>query len=80
MSSLPPYDQQQLAAARTRLDAFLAENRRLGRTITRTGLVAALSPPGVHRVDLALGADVVCDSTEAAGCVGIGLTHAGYAA
>ncbi|HEX8554657.1 MAG TPA: baseplate assembly protein, partial [Sphingomonas sp.] len=62
------------------LDAYLVENRRLGRTITRSGLIAALSPPGVHRVDLDLAADVACDPTQAAWCTSITLAFAGYAA
>lgn len=69
-----------VAGARTALDAFLAENRKLGRNITRSGIIAALSPSGVHRVDLDLAADVVCDATQAANCTAIAVVHAGYAA
>ncbi|RXD02488.1 baseplate assembly protein [Sphingomonas sp. UV9] len=68
-----------VATSLVALQAFLAENRKLGRTITRSGLIAALSQAGVHRVDLDLGADVVCDGTQAANCVAIAVTHGGYA-
>ncbi len=70
-----------LDAARAALAAFLGENRRLGRTITRSGIIAALTVPGVHRVDLASpAADVACDATQAAWNTGITVTHGGYAA
>lgn len=70
-----------LAAARTALDGYLAENRKLGRTITRSGVIAALTVAGVHRVDLAAPVeDVDCDPTQAAWCFAIAIAHAGYAA
>jgi len=68
-----------VATARDALAAFLADNRKLGRTITRSGLTAALSPAGVHRVDLDLNADVVCGATEAANCTAIAVSHGGIA-
>ncbi len=69
-----------LAAARTSLAAFLADNHKLGRTITRSGVIAALSVSGVHRVDLASPAvDVTCDLTQAAWCTDVTVTHGGYA-
>lgn len=68
-----------VAAARTALGTFLAENRKLGRAITRTGLTTALSPAGVHRVDLDLSADIVCSMTQVANCTAITVTHGGYA-
>jgi len=69
-----------LAAARTRLDAYLAFNRKLGRTITTSGITAALTVEGVHKVNLpAPIADIDCDLTEAANCTGIAITHGGYA-
>ena len=68
-----------LSAARIALAAFLADNRKLGRTITRTGLIAALSPPGVHRVDLDLAADIFCSPLQAANCAQISIMHGGYA-
>lgn len=70
-----------LSASRAALDAFLADNRKLGRTITRSGIVAALTVAGVHRVDLAAPlADVTCDETQAAWCgVDVAISHGGYA-
>ncbi|RSV12289.1 baseplate assembly protein [Sphingomonas sp. ABOLF] len=68
-----------LTAARSSLDAYLAESRRLGRDITLSGLYAALHVPGVMRVEIvAPTADVVCDPTQAAYCTRITLTHGGY--
>lgn len=67
-----------VAAARTALNTFLAENRKLGRAITRTGLTTALSPTGVHRVDLDLPADIFCSMTQVANCTSINVTHGGY--
>lgn len=69
-----------VAAARTALDTYLAENRRLGRDVTRSGLYAALTVAGVQRVDLALPlGDINCTATQTAHCTAIALTHAGYA-
>lgn len=70
-----------LAAARAALVAYVAKNRVLGRTITRSGITAALSVAGVHRVDLTTpAADVVCDPTQATWCTDIAIVHGGYAA
>lgn len=68
-----------LAAARVKLDAYLAGSRRLGRDITLSGLYAALTVEGVQRVDLVAPlAGIVCDLTQAALCTAIDVTHAGY--
>ena len=70
-----------LAAARAALDAYLAANRKLGRTITRSGIIAALTVEGVHRVDLTgPAADVACDPTQAGWCTDVDVNHGGYAA
>lgn len=70
-----------LDTARRALAAHLAENRKLGRTITRSGIIAALTAAGVHRVDLASPlTDVACDPTQAGWCSDIVITHGGYAA
>ncbi|WP_017980162.1 baseplate J/gp47 family protein [Sphingomonas melonis] len=70
-----------LAAARAALVAYVADNRKLGRTITYSGIVAALTVAGVHRVDLtAPAADVICDATQATWCTAIAIYHGGYAA
>ena len=41
-----------LTSAQARLDAHLAEIRRLGRDVTRAGIIAALHAPGVQNVVL----------------------------
>lgn len=70
-----------LTAARSALAVHLADNRKLGRTVTRSGITAALSVAGVHRVDLVSPQlDVVCDPTQAAWCFDVAVTHGGYAA
>lgn len=70
-----------VAAARARLDAYLAFNRKLGRGITTSGIIAALTVEGVHKVELlAPIADIACTPTEAANCSRILVTHGGYAA
>ena len=69
-----------LASARAKLDAYLIENRKIGRTITRSGIMAALTVAGVHRVDLTSpAADVSCDRTQAGSCTDITIEHGGYA-
>lgn len=69
-----------VATARTALNTYLADNRRLGRDITRSGLYAALTVAGVQRVDLASpGSDINCTATQTAHCTAVTLTHAGYA-
>lgn len=69
-----------LATAREKLDAYLAFNRKLGRDITTSGIIAALTVEGVHKVQLDTPvADVACTLTDAAHCTGIQITHGGYA-
>ncbi|MBB3877899.1 baseplate assembly protein [Sphingomonas pseudosanguinis] len=69
-----------LATARANLDAYLTENRKLGRTLTRSGISAALTVAGVHRVVLIDPVDdVVCDRTQAGWCTDIVIEHGGYA-
>jgi phage-related baseplate assembly protein len=68
-----------VATARASLDAYLARSRKLGRNITLSGLTAALTVEGVQRVVLdAPLAEIVCDATQAARCIAITVTHAGY--
>jgi phage-related baseplate assembly protein len=72
-----------LAEARARVDRYHAQNRRLGRDHTLSGLIAALHADGVQRVVLnAPAADVVVNDLGAAYCDpdDIVITHAGYAA
>lgn len=67
-----------LAAARARLDVYVAESRRMGRDITRSGITAALHVDGVHKVAITSpAADIVAGDHDAAFCTGITLTHAG---
>jgi phage-related baseplate assembly protein len=69
-----------LVGARAKLDAYLALNRRLGREISISGIMAALTVEGVLKVHLdAPLADVACDMTQAASCTDIVVTHGGYA-
>lgn len=69
-----------LAAGRTKLDAYLATSRQLGRSITLSGIEAALTVEGVQRVELdAPVAHVTCDLTQAANCTDIQIAHGGYA-
>jgi len=68
-----------LATARARLDAYLVEARALGRNITLSRINAALTVPGVQRVEISSpAADVVCDRTQAGLCLDIMLGHGGY--
>jgi phage-related baseplate assembly protein len=66
-----------LANARERLDAYLADNRKLGRDITDSGIKAALHCPGVQRVTLPGWSDITCTPAQAAYCTGIVITHGG---
>ena len=67
-----------LAQAQSALDAYIAETRRLGRDVTRSGLFAALHQPGVQNVTLtAPAADVVIADDEASFCTGTNVTVGG---
>lgn len=69
-----------LASARAALDAYIAENHKLGRNHRRAGITAALDVVGVENIVLSSPADdVLCDNTQAAWPTVITLTHAGYA-
>ncbi|EME1730583.1 baseplate assembly protein [Cronobacter sakazakii] len=58
-----------LAAARARLEKYIASQIRLGRDIRRSAIYAALHVEGVQRVELVSPAqDVVLDKTQAAWC------------
>lgn len=65
------------AAARARLDDYLARSRQLGRDITRSAVIAALHVEGVQRVETGF-EDVVCGPTQAAHCTAITIEVAGY--
>lgn len=67
-----------LAEARARLDAYVAASHRLGRDVTRSGLIAALHAEGVQNVVLVSpAADIVATRQQAAHCTGIAITYAG---
>lgn len=64
--------------ARRRLTDYLDRSYRLGRDVTRSGIIAALHTDGVQNVRLtAPAADVVISAVEAARCASIAVTHAG---
>ncbi len=68
-----------LKAARADLDTYLADCRRLGRDVTLSGLYAALTVPGIQRVELASPtATIVCDATQTAHCTAVTIAHGGY--
>jgi phage-related baseplate assembly protein len=68
-----------LSSANAKLTGYLADSRKLGRDITLSGLYAAMTVEGVQRVEMTSpAAPIVCDLTEAALCIAITLTHAGY--
>ena len=67
-----------LAQSQAALDAYIAETRRLGRDVTRSGLFAALHQPGVQNVTLtAPAADVVIADDEASFCTSTNVTVGG---
>ncbi len=69
-----------LTSAQARLDAHLAEIRRLGRDVTRAGIIAALHAPGVQNVVLtAPAADIALTRLQAGNCTGITLASGGVA-
>ncbi|MGQ6606567.1 baseplate assembly protein [Serratia sp. IR-2025] len=64
-----PAQEPILADAQKRLNAYINEQRRLGRDIRLTAIYAALHTQGVQRVELRSPlADVVLDKTQAANC------------
>lgn len=61
-----------LAAAKQRLNNYVQTMRRLGRSIRRSGIIAALTVEGVERVEVAQpAADIVLDKTQAGYCTGV---------
>jgi len=61
-----------------RLDEYLANSKKLGRDVTRSGIIAALTVEGVQDVVITSpAANVACDRTEAANCTAIDVTHGG---
>lgn len=68
-----------LADATARLQAFVAENHRLGRDITRAGVIAALCTAGVQNVSLpAPASDIEITPLQAPWCTGTSVTIGGF--
>ncbi|MEL5501745.1 baseplate assembly protein [Serratia ureilytica] len=64
-----------LSAAKQRLHNYVLTMRRLGRSIRRSGIIAALTVEGVERVEVAQpAADIVLDKTQAGYCTGVNIT------
>jgi len=62
------------------INNYTEENKRLGRSITRSGIFAALHVAGVQRVDLTQpAADVTCTDAQAARNVSLNLMYGGNA-
>lgn len=67
-----------LALAQSRLATYLANARRLGRDVTRAGIIAALCPEGVQNVALANPpADIPITRQQAGNCTGVTITDGG---
>lgn len=67
-----------MAAADKSVKAYVAEAHALGRDVNLSSLYAALTVPGVMRVDLVSPtANIVAGETEATFCTGVALTHGG---
>ncbi len=67
-----------LASAQAAAQAYAADQHRLGRDITLSGIYAALHQPGVQRVELASpAASISIDDTQAPWCTAITLTDGG---
>ncbi|KWA08335.1 baseplate J/gp47 family protein [Burkholderia territorii] len=66
-----------LTEARSRLDRYIADTRRIGRVVARSGIIAALHVEGVERVDLSSpAADVAVTKTEAPYCTSVNVVVA----
>ncbi|RYG19127.1 MAG: baseplate assembly protein, partial [Caulobacteraceae bacterium] len=67
-----------LAEANARLQRYLEDSYRLGRDVTRSGIITALSADGVQDVELIHpAANVVVSRTQAARCTAVSVTHVG---
>ncbi len=68
-----------LDTGRSQLTTYIADSRRLGRAIRRSGIEGALQVAGVERVELPGWVDIVPDAIRAAHCTSVTVVHAGYA-
>lgn len=67
-----------LAAAQAAVESYAAEQHRIGRDITLSGIYAALHQPGVQNVNItAPAADIEIEWNEAPYCTGIAVTIGG---
>lgn len=67
-----------LAAAQAAATKYAADQHRIGKDVTLSGIYAALHQPGVQRVDLVSPtANVVISPTQASWCLSINLTDGG---
>jgi phage-related baseplate assembly protein len=68
------------ANAMAALNAYLSSNRRLGRSITRAGIIGAIMVEGLQNVVLASpAADLPFTSAQAGNCTSIAIADGGYA-
>lgn len=68
-----------VATAIAKLEAYLEENRLIGRDLSFSGLNAALHVPGVQRVTFTTPTDtIVVSPTQVANCTGFTVTFGGY--
>lgn len=75
LTSTPDYEPI-LIEARKRLNEYVTEKKRLGRSVTLSAVYAALHIEGVQRVELAEpSSDILLNSNEAGYCTSITLTH-----
>jgi phage-related baseplate assembly protein len=73
-----PESEPILAAARTRAEAYRNLQRRIGRDVNRSAIIAALHVEGVTKVVLELPAvDLALDATQAGYCTGITIINGG---
>lgn len=78
LSSSGPEAEPIMAAAAERVDAYRKAQRRLGRDINRSAIMAALHAEGVTRVDLRSPAvDIELDATRAGHCTGVTIVNGG---
>lgn len=67
-----------LAASDASLQQYLTDSHKLGRDVTFSGLMAAITVPGIQRVDLtAPTANLAITRTQAPYCTGIALAYGG---
>jgi len=67
-----------MAEAESRLRDYLANTFRIGRDVTRAGIIAALHPEGVQNINLISPAsDIVLTREQAGFCTGVTLNDAG---